>query len=162
MGGEEGRQAAEALATFCNAWEAGGLSETIAVTADAAHDGEAPGMRRRKLTLTQLRAVLARNAELEAENARMREELEAWRSGAATRIEAATGMRVQLALIPKDLCLAVLPGHAVQCGRRAHGETELHAAVCTDGSRWEWRGMPSADAPSEPGRVRAERDGGQR
>jgi hypothetical protein len=64
-------EAAEALATFCDAWEAGGLPETIAATADAARDGEAPGMRRRKLTVTRLRAVLARNAELEDENARM-------------------------------------------------------------------------------------------
>jgi hypothetical protein len=74
MAADSTHEAAE-LAMFCDAWEAGGLPETIAATADAARDGEAPGMRRRKLTVTQLRAVLARNAELEAENARMRARL---------------------------------------------------------------------------------------
>ena len=62
-------EAADALATFLAAWEAAGLSETIAATAAAARDGERPGTYRRKLTATTLRAVLDRLRQLEDERA---------------------------------------------------------------------------------------------
>lgn len=48
----------ERLATFLKAWDDGDLPETIAATADASRDGERPGMYRRKLARSDLRAAL--------------------------------------------------------------------------------------------------------
>lgn len=133
MSGDEAREAADVLATFCDAWEASGLSETIAATADAARDGEAPGMRRRKLKLSTLRAVLA-------ENARLQDELD--RANHSAKRCPVTNDHPLYGPFRCDLPTHVSPDHF-------GGPPGFWV-------KWLAATAPQQPAPSEPGRVRAE------
>lgn len=96
-----------------------------------------PGVTRIQLGPDRVRDLEAALDELE----RLRAERAAWREGAVTRLEQATGQKVTLMLSPKDQCAATLAAEvrwSFQC-EKLGGHAELHR-VQIGGGLVEWRG----------------------